>query len=152
MTAEFGARKIRDELEALRVMGIDPVRNLITPRIVALVCNMAVLNLFALLAAIAGSYLGAVGVFGATTGSFVPQLLANTSYIDLWASEIKVVCFGVLIGVIASHKGLAVRGGAEGVGRAVNESVVAALVGIFLISLLYTQLFLALYPDITVVR
>ena len=55
--------------------------------------------------------------------------------------------FGVIIGVIASFKGIGVGGGAEGVGRAVNESVVTCLVAIFSISVVYTALFLALYPE-----
>ena len=60
---------------------------------------------------------------------------------------VKVLIFGAVIGVIASYKGLTVSGGAEGVGRAVNESVVASLVAIFMISVVYTQLFLAFYPE-----
>ena len=60
---------------------------------------------------------------------------------------LKVSLFGAIIGVIASYKGLSVGGGAEGVGRAVNESVVASLVAIFMISVVYTQLFLAFYPE-----
>jgi phospholipid/cholesterol/gamma-HCH transport system permease protein len=152
ITAEFGARKIREELEALEVLGINPVRAMVVPRIAALALVMLALNIFALLASIAGAYLGAVGVYGASTGSFFPQLLTNTSFIDLWASEAKVFIFGLLIGVISCYKGLDVSGGAEGVGRAVNEGVVACLVAIFAISLLYTQLFLALYPEVTVIR
>jgi phospholipid/cholesterol/gamma-HCH transport system permease protein len=70
-----------------------------------------------------------------------------TSYIDLWSCVLKVFFFGLIIGVIASYKGLEVGGGAEGVGRAVNESVVASLVVIFMVSVVYTQLFLAIYPE-----
>ena len=76
------------------------------------------------------------------------QLLLLTSYIDLWGSEVKLVLFGILIGVIASYKGLEVGGGAEGVGRAVNESVVTSLLAVFAVSVVYTQLFLALYPEV----
>jgi phospholipid/cholesterol/gamma-HCH transport system permease protein len=152
ITAEFGARKIREEIDALAVLGIDPIRNMVLPRIVALAVVMLVLNMFALLASVVGAYIGAVGIWDAPSGTFLPQLLTNTSFIDLWASEIKVFAFGILIGIIASYKGLIVKGGAEGVGRAVNESVVASLVAIFFVSLLYTQLFLALYPEVTVIR
>jgi phospholipid/cholesterol/gamma-HCH transport system permease protein len=152
ITAELGARVIREEIEALRVMGIDPVRNLVLPRIVALTLVMLVLNMLGLVAGVAGAYAGAVGLLGGTSGSFIHQALTNTSYVDLWASEVKTFVFGCMIGVIACHKGLSVSGGAEGVGRAVNESVVACLVGVGAVGLLFTTLFLALYPDTLVLR
>jgi phospholipid/cholesterol/gamma-HCH transport system permease protein len=152
ITAELGARVIREEIEALRVMGIDPIRNLVLPRIVALTTVMLVLNMLGLVAGVLGAYAGAVGLLGGTSGSFIHQALANTSYVDLWASEVKTMIFGFMIGIIACHKGLKVSGGAEGVGRAVNESVVACLVGVGAVGLLFTTLFLAIYPDSLVLR
>lgn len=152
ITAEIGARVIREEVEALRVMGIDPIRNLVLPRVVALTLVMLVLNMLGLAAGVAGAYAGAVGLLGGTSGSFIHQALANTSYVDLWASEIKTLVFGAMIGIIACQKGLSVSGGAEGVGRAVNESVVACLIGVGAVGLLFTTLFLALYPDSLVLR
>jgi phospholipid/cholesterol/gamma-HCH transport system permease protein len=152
ITAEIGARVIREEIEALRVMGLDPVRNLVLPRVVALTLVMLVLNMLGLVAGVTGAYAGAVGLLGGTSGSFIHQALANTSYVDLWGSEIKTFVFGVMIGIIACQKGLGVSGGAEGVGRAVNESVVACLIGVGAVGLLFTTLFLALYPDSLVLR
>src|SRR5215467_2474543 len=124
ITAELGARRIREEIEALEVLGVDPIRNLALPRVVALAGVMPVLNIFGFLAGAAGAYVGAVFFYGASPASFFTQLLANTSYLDLWASQLKAVIFGLIIGVVASYKGLTVKGGAEGVGRAVNECVV----------------------------
>ena len=152
ITAEFGARVIREELDALAVLGVDPVRNLVLPRIVAIMLVMPVLNMFGFLAGFVGAYLGAVGFYDATHESFFSQFLANTSFLDLWASQIKVVIFGGLIGVVSCYKGLSVKGGAEGVGRAVNECVVACIVACAAIGLLYTALFLAIYPDVAVQR
>jgi phospholipid/cholesterol/gamma-HCH transport system permease protein len=152
ITAEFGARVIREEIEALGVMGIDPIRNLVLPRIVALTLVMLVINMLGFVAGVTGAYAGAVGLLDATSGSFFKQALINSSYLDLWASEVKAFFFGLMIGVIACHKGLTVKGGAEGVGRAVNESVVASLVGVGAVGLLFTTIFLALYPDVMVLR
>ena len=148
ITAELGARKIRQELEALEVIGINPIRNLVLPRIVALGLMMPVLNLLTFWAGVLGAFAAATVLYGATAAAFWDQLLILTNYIDLWSSVIKVVLFGLLIGVIASYKGLTVGGGTEGVGRAVNESVVACLVAIFMISVVYTSIFLALYPEV----
>ena len=86
-------------------------------------------------------------LYDSTASAFFDNLLLLTTYIDLWSSVLKVALFGLIIGVIASFKGLAVGGGAEGVGRAVNESVVTCLLAIFAISVVYTSLFLALYPE-----
>jgi phospholipid/cholesterol/gamma-HCH transport system permease protein len=149
ITAEIGARKIRQELDALEVLGINPVRNLVLPRVVALGLMMPVLNLLTFWAGVIGTLAAAVLLYGSTTAAFFDSLLTLTSYIDLWSSVLKVFAFGLIIGVIASYKGMQVGGGAEGVGRAVNESVVASLVAIFMVSVVYTQLFLALYPEAT---
>lgn len=152
ITAELGARKIREELDALAVLGIEPVRNLVLPRVFALILMMPVLNMIGFMAGCIGAYLGIVGFYDASHESFVAQFLANTSWLDLWASELKAVVFGAIIGVIGSYKGLSVSGGAEGVGRAVNECVVACIVGCASVGLLYSALFLAMYPDIAVQR
>jgi phospholipid/cholesterol/gamma-HCH transport system permease protein len=147
ITAEIGARKIRQEIEALEVLGINPVRNLVLPRVVALGTMMPVLNLLTFWAGVLGTYFAATLLYGSTSSAFFDNLLLLTSYIDLWSSVVKVVMFGLIIGVIASFKGLQVGGGAEGVGRAVNEAVVTSLLAIFGISVVYTSLFLALYPE-----
>jgi phospholipid/cholesterol/gamma-HCH transport system permease protein len=148
ITAELGARKIRQELEALEVLGINPIRNLVLPRVVALALMMPVLNLLTFWAGIAGVFAAAVLLYGATPAAFWDNLLLLTNFIDLWSSVVKTFIFGGLIGVIASYKGLSVGGGTAGVGRAVNESVVACLVAIFMLTVVYTSLFLALYPEV----
>ena len=149
ITAELGARKIRQELEALAVLGVNPVRNLVLPRVAALTLMMPVLNLLTFWAGIFGTFVAATVLYGSTPSAFFDNLLLLTTYIDLWSAVLKVALFGAIIGVIAAYKGLHVGGGAEGVGRAVNESVVSSLVAIFMISVVYTQLFLALYPEAT---
>jgi phospholipid/cholesterol/gamma-HCH transport system permease protein len=148
ITAELGARKIRQEIEALEVLGINPVRNLVLPRVVGLALMMPILNLITFWAGVAGVFCAAVFLYGSTPAAFFENLLLLTNYIDLWSSVVKVVLFGTIIGVIAAYKGLAVGGGTEGVGRAVNESVVTCLVAIFMVSVVYTLLFQALYPEV----
>ena len=148
ITAELGARKIRQELDALEVLGINPIRALVLPRVVALGLMMPVLNLLTFWAGVLGAFAATTLLYGATPAAFWDQLLILTNYIDLWSSVVKVTVFGMMIGVISSYKGLQVGGGTEGVGRAVNESVVASLVAIFMVSVVYTALFLALYPEV----
>ena len=152
ITAELGTRKIREELDALRVMGVDPIAYMVVPRVLALIVMMMVLTMFALVAGVFGGFLASVGVLGDTTGAFLHDFFANTTAIDLVAGLLKVAIFGALIGVICCYKGLTVSGGPAGVGRAVNEAVVASLVAIFLVNLVYTQYFLAAYPEVGVFR
>ena len=148
ITAEIGARKIREEVMALEVLGINPVRNLVLPRVVALGVMMPILNLITFWAGVAGVFCAAVFLYGSTPAAFFENLLLLTNFIDLWSSVVKTALFGLMIGVISCYKGLAVGGGTEGVGRAVNESVVTCLVATFMVSVVYTTLFQALYPEV----
>lgn len=152
ITAELGARKSRDELDALAVLGVNPLHYLVAPRIAALTVMMLVLNMFLLVFGTLGGWLAAVGVYNATTGAFFTTYFLNSSWIDLVASEFKAAILGGLIGVICCYKGLNATGGAEGVGRAVNEAVVDCLVVIFFVNLLYTLFYLALFPEVGVLR
>jgi phospholipid/cholesterol/gamma-HCH transport system permease protein len=147
ITAELGARKIREELIALETLGINPVRNLVLPRVVALMLWMPVLALLTFWAGIAGTFAAAVFLYGATVEAFFSQLLSLTNFVDLWGSVVKLILLGGLIGIVAAFKGLEVGGGAEGVGRAVNESVVSNLVVIGIVTVVYTQLFQAFFPE-----
>ncbi len=148
ITAELGARKIREELLALEILGINPVRNLILPRVVGLALWMPVLSLLTFWAGILGTFAAATLLYDSTVQAYFSQLLTLTNFIDLWGSVVKLTLFGVIIGVISAYKGLQVGGGAEGVGRAVNESVVTSLVAIGIVTVVYTQLFQAFYPEV----
>jgi phospholipid/cholesterol/gamma-HCH transport system permease protein len=152
ITAELGNRKIREELDALRVLALDPISYLVAPRILALVVMMIVLDLFAFVAGVFGGYVADVGILGGTSGAFFSNFFANTTVLDLFGSVVKVGIFGFLIGVICCYKGLTASGGPEGVGRAVNQAVVGCLLAIFIVNLVYTQYFLAAYPQVSVLR
>jgi phospholipid/cholesterol/gamma-HCH transport system permease protein len=151
-TAELGARNVRGELDALIALGVDPVKDLVAPRVVALVLTMIGLDLFALVCGVFGGYLATTLVLGGTRGAFFASFFANTTPADLIASLVKVAVFGALIGVICAYHGLTVTGGAAGVGRAVNRAVVGCLIAIFVVNLIYTQWFLASFPQVGVFK
>jgi phospholipid/cholesterol/gamma-HCH transport system permease protein len=151
-TAELAARRVRGELDALTALGVDPVRELVAPRVLAITVTMLGLTLLALVSGIAGGYLATVGVLDGTTGAFLASFWANTTLVDLFAGLLKVTIFGVLVGVICAWHGLNATGGALGVGRAVHRAVVGSLVAIFVVNLLYAQTLIALFPDLTVFR
>jgi phospholipid/cholesterol/gamma-HCH transport system permease protein len=152
LTAELGARRVRGELDALAVLGVDPVRAMVAPRILALTLAMVGLDLIALVFGVLGGYIATVWVLGGTTGAFLASFFANTTAIDLVASVVKVALFGVIIGVVCSWYGLNAAGGPEGVGRAVNRAVVGCLIGIFFVNLVFTQWLLAAFPQVGVFR
>jgi phospholipid/cholesterol/gamma-HCH transport system permease protein len=151
-TAELGARSVRGELDALVALGVDPVADMVAPRVLALVLCMMGLDLIALVCGVFGGYLATTLVLGGTRGAFLASFFANTTPVDVIASLIKVAVFGLLIGLICAHHGLKVSGGAAGVGRAVNKAVVGCLLAIFVVNLIYTQWFLAAFPSVGVFK
>src|SRR5919201_28228 len=125
ITADLGARKIREELDALQVLGVDPVKNLVVPRFLALMLITGLLDVYALLFGLAGG-LVANFVNHQPAGPFFANLLSNADIPDLWGSFLKCTLFGAIIAIVCCYKGMTASGGAAGVGRAVNQAVVIA--------------------------
>src|SRR5258707_14308979 len=126
ITADLGARKVREELDALQVLGVDPVKNLVVPRFLALIVATGLFDIYALLFGIFGGVLAEI-VSGGSVGPFWNTLFANSSVTDLWGSVLKCTLFGAIIAIVHCYKGMSASGGAEGVGRAVNEARVVSL-------------------------
>jgi phospholipid/cholesterol/gamma-HCH transport system permease protein len=147
ITADLGARKIREELDALQVLGVDPVKNLVVPRFLALMLVTGLFDIYALLFGIFGGVLAAL-TNGATLGQFEATFFTNASVVDLWGSVLKCTMFGAIIAIVCCYKGMTASGGAEGVGRAVNQAVVIATLGVFAFNYVFTQTLLATHPEI----
>src|SRR5205823_1399063 len=138
---------IRQELDALAVLGLDPVRSVVVPRFLALGLVTAFMNLLALVFGVVGGWLAAVVVFGESSAGYLGTFTSNFTLPDLLGSVIKTSMFGFIIGIVCCYKGLNVKGGAEGVGRAVNQAVVTAFVGIWAFNYVFTTTLLAAFPD-----
>ncbi len=149
--ADLGARKIREELDALQVLGVDPIKNLVVPRFLALMLITGLLDIYALLFGIAGGIFAEIA-YGQPLGGFFATLFNNASVTDLWGSILKTTLFGAIIAIVCSYKGMNASGGAEGVGRAVNEAVVIAFLGVFAFNYVFTQTLLATHPEISVIK
>jgi phospholipid/cholesterol/gamma-HCH transport system permease protein len=154
MTADLGARKIREELDALAVLGVDQVRALVLPRIVGLTIAAPILGVLTLLIAQGSSYLALQVVFpdGVSGAGFRESYWALFYPADLYNFILKYAMFGAFIGLVACYKGLHARGGTEGVGRAVNECVLITFFGVWLIHTLMNLAFLSIFPDVLVLR
>ena len=151
ITADLGARKVREELDALQVLGVDPVKNLVVPRFLALMVVTGLFDIYALLFGIFGGILASIAN-DQPLGPFWGTLFANASVTDLWGSVLKTTVFGAIIAIVCCYKGMTASGGAEGVGRAVNEAVVIAFLGIGAFNYVFTQTLLATHPQILVIK
>ena len=151
ITADLGARKIREELDALQVLGVDPVKNLVVPRFLSLMVLTGLMDIYALIFGIVGG-IGAELLYNEPLGGFFATLFNNASTTELWASVLKTTLFGAIVAVVCSYKGMTASGGAAGVGRAVNEAVVISLLGIFAFNYIFTQTLLATHPGLQVAR
>src|SRR5438045_4822573 len=151
ITADLGARKIREELDALQVLGVDPVKNLVVPRFLSLMIVTGLFNIYALMFGIFGGVLATL-TFKAPLGPFFATLRSEEHTSELWGSVVKTTLFGAIIAIVSCYKGMTASGGAEGVGRAVNQGVVIAFLGIFAFNYVFTQTLLATHPEISVVQ
>ena len=151
ITADLGARKIREELDALQVLGVDPVKNLVVPRFLALMMVTALLDIFAIVFGLSAG-IAAELLYHQSLGGFFATLFSNASVTDLWGSVLMCTMFGAIIAIVCSYKGMTASGGAEGVGRAVNQAVVIAFLGIFAFNYVFTQTLLATHPEIAVIK
>ncbi|MGE0215603.1 MlaE family ABC transporter permease [Mycolicibacterium sp.] len=136
--ADLGARTIREELDALRVMGVDPIQTLVVPRVLAAGLVAFLLSAIVSLASLAGSFFFSVYVQNVTPGAYVSGLTLLTGATDVYVLLLKSALFGLAAGLISCYKGISVGGGPAGVGNAVNETVVYSFVALFVINLLVT--------------
>jgi len=114
---------------------------------------MLVTGLFDIYAVIFGIFGGILAtiVNHAPLGPFFSTFFNNAETTDLWGSVVKTTLFGAIIAVVCCYKGMTASGGAEGVGRAVNQAVVIAFLGIFAFNYAFTQTLLATHPEITTI-
>ena len=151
ITADLGARKIREELDALQVLGVDPVKNLVVPRFLALMLVTGLFDVFAIFANVFGGVIATM-TNGAPLGPFWATFFTSASTTDLWGSVVKCTCYGAIVAVVCCYKGMTASGGAEGVGRAVNQAVVISLLGVSAFNYVFTQTLLATHPELQVIR
>lgn len=127
MAAELGTMRVSEEVDALQVMGLDPHRYLVLPRVIALVLVAPILTLMADLVGIAGGLLVALTSLEVSWQGFLQSTQEAVEWFDVLGGLAKSVIFGALVAMIACERGLATRGGAEGVGRATTSAVVVSL-------------------------
>jgi phospholipid/cholesterol/gamma-HCH transport system permease protein len=141
MCADLGSRTIREELDALRVLGINPVQALVVPRVIAATVVAASLVSLVTIVGLGGSFFFSVFVQNVTPGAFAAGLTLLTALPDVILGVVKGALFGTAAALIACYKGISVGGGPQGVGNAVNETVVYAFMALFVINIIATAVF-----------
>ncbi|HZZ97960.1 MAG TPA: ABC transporter permease [Jatrophihabitantaceae bacterium] len=144
--ADLGSRKIRDEIDAMEVLGISPIQRLVVPRVLGCMLVSVALNGLVCVVGVAGGYFFNVVLQGGTPGAYLASFSALAQLPDLYAGELKALIFGLIAGVVASYKGLNAGGGPKGVGDAVNQSVVITFLLLFIVNFVVTAVYFQVVP------
>lgn len=145
--ADLGSRKIREELDAMEVLGISPIQRLVVPRVLATMVVSLLLNGLVSVVGVAGGYFFNVVIQGGTPGAYLASFTALAQLADLWTSEIKALLFGMVAAIVASYKGLTAGGGPKGVGEAVNQAVVITFMLLFVINFVVSAIYFQVVPQ-----
>jgi phospholipid/cholesterol/gamma-HCH transport system permease protein len=148
MCADLGARTIREELDAMRVLGINPIQRLVVPRVLAATTVAAALVSLVTVVGLAGSFFFSVFIQHVTPGAFAAGMTILTGLPDVILGVVKGALFGMAAELIACYKGISVGGGPQGVGNAVNETVIYSFLALFLINIIATGVFFTGPPKI----
>jgi len=126
MTAQIGTMKITEQIDALRVLAVNPVRYLISPRLLAAVIALPILSIISDVVGIFGGWFVAVKIYGVNDYLFWQKMKDIVELYDFMGGLYKATFFGFLIAAVSCYFGFATKGGAEGVGRATTASVVTS--------------------------
>ncbi|WP_280438520.1 MlaE family ABC transporter permease [Nocardia carnea] len=144
--ADLGSRTIREEIDAMMVMGVDPVRRLVAPRLVAAVVVSMLLCGFIVFVGFATAYMFNVYAQSGTPGSFIGSFASFAVANDMAVALVKSAIFGVLTAIIACDIGLHAKGGPGGVANAVNSAVVSSALMLFATNIIITQVYNTVFP------
>lgn len=138
VAGELGTMRVKEEIDALEVMSVNPFQYVIIPRLIALALICPLLNIIACLCGIAGGFLVAVVLKHLNQGVFLDNLFSFLKLSHIWGGMLKASLFGLVVGIMSCYKGYKVTGGALGVGKAANNTVVHAILLIVIINYFVT--------------
>jgi len=144
MTAELGSMKVTEQIDAIRVLGADPLSKLVVPRVIAATLIMPILVSIADIVGILGGLIISNLEFGITPLYYYQSIVEIVTMGDYWSGVAKATVFGFFIGLIACRQGFNTSGGTEGVGNATTQTVVITSVNTLIADLILTKLFMAL--------
>ncbi len=144
--ADLGSRTMREEIDAMTVMGVSPIHRLVVPRFAAvIIVGIALTGLTSFVGFLAG-YTFNVYMQNGTPGSFVATFSSFATIGDLLLALAKAVVFGAIVAIVSCHKGLSTRGGPAGVANSVNAAVVQSILLLMTVNVVMTQLYIIVFP------
>jgi len=147
MAGDLGARKIREELDAMDVLGVDKFRVLVVPRVMALTFVGLVLPLITLIVTCTAAVICTAPIHEIPISVQLETIQLGMNPYDLLSQCLKHIIIGFFLGIVACQKGFSAKGGAEGVGRAVSQTVVISFFGIWLINSLFNMAYMTMFPE-----
>ncbi len=141
ITAELGTMRITEQIDALKIMAVNPIQYLITPRLWAAILMLPLLTAIADVIGIMGGYFVGVFLLGIDPGIFIAKMEDMVELMDVLSGIYKSFFFGAFIIAVCGYKGYYTKGGAEGVGRATTEAVVISSVGLLVLNYILTTIF-----------
>lgn len=144
--SDLGARQVREEIDAMKVMGINPVQRLVSPRVVAALVVALLLTVIVAMTAMITAFILNVGNGSVSAGTYLDSFISFSDPMDLFVAELKALIFGFIATIVASHKGLSASGGPKGVADAVNQSVVLSVILLAVVNVVITQVYSMLSP------
>jgi len=145
MASELGSMKVSEQIDAMRALGTDPIRKLVTPRLVATVVMLFFLTIISDACGTAGGALVSVVLLGLNGGAFFHTAYMALLYGDVVGGLVKPLISGFIIASVGCYYGLKTTGGTRGVGRSTTQAVVASSVLIILADFLVTQLMIGIF-------
>lgn len=146
ITSDLGARTIREEVDALKVMGLNPIQRLVAPRVVAALVVASFLNIIVASTSIITGYVLNVGGGQVSSGTYIDAFVSFAQPTDLFLASFKALIFGFIATIVACHKGLTASGGPKGVADAVNEAVVVSVIALAMVNVALTQAYVMVAP------
>jgi len=132
MAAEIGTMRVKEQIDALYAMSVNPVQFLVMPRILAGILMLPVLTIVADFIGIMGGYFVGVRLLDINSGIFMARIYEMVKLGDIFNGLIKSACFGLILSAVSCYKGFYTTGGAQGVGRSATQAVVVSTVSIFI--------------------
>jgi len=145
MASEIGSMKVTEQIDAMRALGTDPIRKLVTPRIIATVFMLFFLTIIADAAGIAGGTIVSVGMLGLTTSSYLHNSYTGLVHGDIVQGLTKPLFSGFIIATVGCYFGMKTTGGTQGVGRATTQAVVVSAIFIIIVDFLVTRVMIGIF-------
>lgn len=145
MASELGSMKVTEQIDAMRALGTDPMKKLVTPRVVSTVVMLFFLTIISDLMGLVGGYIVAVTLLGLTTQQYWTSTYQQLQFADVFQGLCKPFFFGFIIATVGCYFGFSTKGGTQGVGRSTTQAMVAASVLILIVDFFITRLLIGVF-------